>query len=155
VLKQHSAPLTAEQKAQRDAELAQKKAEERKAADEDRRNRALLASYASIKDIDAKRDRNLHEAESVLHNVQERYDAALERRAELRKDADFYVKQPMPDVLKAKIRENEADISGHQAAIEERKKDIAEITGRFEEERQRYLKLSTQRQGATAAEPPR
>lgn len=154
VSKQHEAPLTAEQKAKRDAELARKKAEERKAADEDRRDRALLASYNGVKDIDAKRDRTLADAESNLRTVQERYDRAVVRKEELRKESAFFVKQPMPEPLKAKIRENEADLANHQAGIETRKKEITDIAARFEEERQRYLKLSAKRRSTGVDDPP-
>jgi hypothetical protein len=155
VMKQHEAPLTAEQKAQRDAEQARRRAEERKASEEDRRNRALLASYASVKDIDAKRDRAIADAEIGLRGVQDRYTAALARREELRKDSEFYVKQPMPAALKAKIAENETDIATHQTAIAARKAEITDIANRFEEEKQRYLKLSAKRQGAIVDEPTR
>jgi hypothetical protein len=152
--KQHEAPLTGEQKAQRDAEAARKKTEERKAAEEDRRNRALLASYASAKDIDAKRDRIIADVKISLRTAQKQYDGAVARREELRREAEFFVKQPVPEVLKARIRQNEADLASHQATIESRNQEIDEISARFEEEKQRYLNLSAKRQGAATDEPP-
>jgi hypothetical protein len=51
--KQVEAPLTAEQQARRDAELARRRRTKKKAAEERRRSVALLATYSSEKDIDS------------------------------------------------------------------------------------------------------
>jgi len=141
LVKQHEAPLTPEQRAVREAETARKRAEERRIADEERRDRALLASYASVKDIELKRDRTIAEAESQLRTVQDRYDKAVARRGELAKETEFYTKKPVPESLKTQIRDNEADVAGFQATIEARKKDVADIAARFDEEQRHYLHL--------------
>jgi hypothetical protein len=147
--KRHEGPMTAEQRAQRDAEAARRKAEEQRAADDERRNRAMMASYTSTADIDAKRDRMLDDASAGLKLSQERYDAAVARQKNLQQEAEFYRKKPMPDALKANIRDNEAELAAHQTAVTERKKDIEAIRARFEEERKRYLSLGG-RQGTAA-----
>ena len=138
VVKQYEAPLTPEQKAVRDAELARKLAEERRVAEEERRTRALLASYPSVKDIDQKRDRMLVEAENQLKSTQTRYDNAVARRAELTKELEFYTKKPVPSALQAQLRDSDTEIADLQTAIEARKKDIADVVERYEDEKRRY-----------------
>lgn len=147
--KQHDAPLTAEQRAQRDAEAARKKEDERRAADEYRRNQALLASYSSVKDIDAKRDRTLADARANLKLAREELDIALAERKKLAGETEAYKGRPLPASLKAKTENNEAEVARRQARIAEREREIAAIEARFEEEKQRYLSL---RKSASDAE---
>ncbi len=142
MIRQHDAPLTAEQRAQQRAELLRKKEAERLAAEEDRRNRALLASYPSVADIDAKRERNIEEAGKGLHELQLRMTAAQQRKEELAREAEFFQKRPMPADLKTGIRDNTAELAGLQADVAIKKKEIAEIQARFDEEKKRYLSLS-------------
>lgn len=149
IARQHEAPLSAEQRAQRNAELARKKEEERRAADDNRRDRALLASYSSAGDIDAKRDRMLVEAHAGLTLSQERYNAALARKRKLQGDAEFFQKKPMPHALKLNIRDNQSELGALEATLDDRKKDIAAIQARFEDEKQRYLRLSQPASSAT------
>lgn len=139
--KQHEAPLTTEQRAQRDAEAARKKEEERRAAEEQRRNQALLASYSSVKDIEAKRDRMLVDAHANLKLAREESDMALAEQKKLAEEAEFYKGRPLPAPLKAKMQNNEAEVAHRQALTVERERDIAAIEARFEDERQRYLSL--------------
>lgn len=155
VARQVEAPLTTEQRAQRDAELARKKEEERLAAEEARRGRALLASYPSEKDIDAKRDRMLAEVEKGREEVQARRNEALKRKAKLDAEAEFYLKKPMPDDLKSRIRENQLELSTQQTALEAKKQEMESIRARFEDDKRRYLNLTRDRQAAPAAAPIR
>ena len=147
--KQHEPPLTAEQRAQRDAEVARKKEEELRAAEEHRRNQALLASYSSVKEIEAKRDRTLADAKTNLKLAREELDAALAEQKKLAGEAEFYKGRPLPAPLKAKMENNQAEVTHRQGRIAEREREIAAIEARFEEEKQRYLSL---RKSASDAE---
>jgi hypothetical protein len=160
MIRQHDAPMTAEQRAQQRAEIARKKEADRQAAEEDRRNRALLASYPSVADIDTKRARNIEEAGKGLHELQLRLNAALARKEDLAREAEFFLKRPMPADLKTGIRDNNAELVGLQADIDVKKKEIAEIQARFDDEKKRYLSLgkgaATPKAGPeTGAEPRR
>ncbi|HZV54926.1 MAG TPA: hypothetical protein VFF82_08300 [Rhodocyclaceae bacterium] len=149
VARQHEGPLTAEQRAQRDAELARKKEEERRAADEERLNRALLASYSSARDIDAKRDRMLAEANTGLKLLQERYDVALARKQKFLAEAELFQKRPMPEALKLNMRDNQAELASLQATLDDRRREIAAIQTRFDDEKRRYLRVSQPASSAT------
>lgn len=139
--RQHEGPMTAEQRARRDAETAHRKVEEEKAAEAQRRDRALMVSYTSAADIDAKRDRMIEEVQASLELAQERLGTALARQTTLQREAEFYRKKPMPDTLKASLRENDIELAAQQATVEDRRKDIEAIRARFDDEKKRYLSL--------------
>lgn len=153
--RQHEAPLTAEQRAQRELELARKKEADNLAAEEDRRNRALLASYTTVADIDAKRARTVAESIKRLQEMQSRYDAALVQKQALAKEAEFFQKRPMPPALKSSVRENDSELNHLKSDIEAKKQEIAEVQARFDDEKRRFLKLrGAATQGTTPAAAP-
>ncbi|MCK7501955.1 MAG: hypothetical protein MZW92_77355 [Comamonadaceae bacterium] len=87
------APLTPEQRAQREAESRRKKEQERLAKEERMRNQALLDAYSSEKDIEAVRDRTLREIEKSLQLANESYAEAAKRQKELSDEMQFYQQQ--------------------------------------------------------------
>jgi hypothetical protein len=142
VVKAYEGPLTAEQRALREAEQARLKATQRLADEERRRDQALRASYGSIKDIDAKRDRMLAEAQASLLAAQQRYDEAVARRKHLEEEMEFYAKKAPPASLVAQIRDNRAELDSFESGLAARKQEMDAIRARFEEEKQRYIKLT-------------
>ena len=134
-------PVTADERDRREAERLRKREEERQAKEIERSNRALKASYASASDIDAKRDRLLAETNENLKQAQERLDTALAEKQKLDMEAEFYQKKPMPESLRKGLRDNQEEVARLQATLDEKKRDIAAITARFEDEKKRYLSL--------------
>ena len=141
LLRQVDAPLTAEQQAQRDAALANKKKEERAAMEERRKNQALLNTYTSEKDVDIARDRALADFENSVKDAQAKYTDAVKRKQKLESEMEFYKKKPVPAELKEQIRTNEAEIKAQQTAIEAKKLEMNQVRSRFEDEKKRYLEL--------------
>lgn len=140
--KQYPGPLTPEQRAQLEAEKARKVAAEHDAAEQARRDRALLASYSSVADIDAKRTRTITTAQGNLHNAEERLSNAQERQQRLARAAERYGDKPMPEVLKTNIRIAEAELAAAKTALADRQKDIVESQKQFDEDRLRYIELT-------------
>jgi len=136
------APLTAEQKAQREAEVARKKEQERMVAEQRRKDRALLNTYGSEKDIDLLRDRAVADLDASGKQTQDKYDAAVKRKQRLEKELEFYAKKPVPANLKSQMKEADTEIEAQKKAIEDRKKDIEATRARFEEDRKRYRELT-------------
>jgi hypothetical protein len=157
VLKQtHSAPLTAEQRAQRDAELARKKLAEREAAEQAQRDRALLSSYTSVTDIDAKRERTLVGAHADIKNAEERLDAAQTRYERLLNSAARYSNngKPMPETLKNNLSDSKDDLAARQAALKEKQEELAAIKAHFDHDRRRFLELTGKLRAETAPASP-
>lgn len=149
VAKNYEAPLTAEQKSRRAAELAKVDAEKRKAADDRRKSLALVSNYANVAEIDKARDRSLAELEKNLKQAQTRLDEATAKKKKLDAEKEFYKKKPMPDQLKTLVRDNESELRSQQAAVNDRTKEMDEVRARFADEKKRYIELT----GKQAAEP--
>ena len=155
VAKQIEAPLTAEQQARRDAEAAKKAEDAKKAAEERRRNLALLATYSSEKDINSARDRALAEVEKNRKQSQGRLDEANKKKKKIDSDREFYKGKPLPEDVKASVRDNEKEIAAQSAAVAAKVKEAEEVRAKFAEERKRYLELTGKKaMEATADAPP-
>jgi len=136
------APLTAEQRAAREAEEARKKEEERKAAEQARKDRALLDSYSSEKDIDIARDRVVADIEKNAQDVLVRLEAAQKKQKQLEQEKEFYLKKPMPAQLQQNIVNNAKERATLQKALVQKDADIAAARERFDADKQRYLQIS-------------
>lgn len=142
VSKSVEAPLTAEQLARREAEKARKEAADKKAAEERRRTLALLSTYSNEKDIDKARDRSLAEIEKNMKQSQARLEEANKKKKKLELDKEFYKGKIVPDPVKAQIGDNDKEIKAQQTAVEGWTKEMAEVRGRFADEKKRYLELT-------------
>ncbi len=152
-MKKVEAPLTPEQRAVREAEAKQARAEDLRRKEEDRRNRALLTTYASEQDIDYVRDRAVADVEKTIRASQEKLDELNKRKQQLDNEAEFYRKKGPPPQLQAQMRDNDAEIKAQQTAIETRNKDIEAIKKRYDEEKLRYRELTKARATDRSATP--
>lgn len=141
-LRRIEAPLSEEQQNARDAEARRKKAAERQAADERRRNRALLDAYRNEQDIDMVRDRTLVDIEKSLAQANERYGEAAKRQKELSSEMEFYRRKPAPKALLDDLRDNESELRAHASVIESKQKEIEAVRAKFEDEKRRYVELT-------------
>lgn len=142
IVRNVAAPLTPEQKAQREAEEARKKEEDRLAADQRRKDQALLETYGSEKDIDGVRDRSLADLETASTQARVKHTAALQRKQQLDRELEFYVKKPVPAALKAQIKETDTEIEAQKKALDDKAREIDAIRAKFEEDRRRYRELT-------------
>lgn len=151
------APLTAEQRAQKEADAKKAKEEEARRLEQDRRNRALLATYASEQDIDYVRDRTVADIEKAIDGLRVKQDELAKRKQQLDTEAEFYKKKPMPPQLQSQMRDNEIEMKAQQAVIDGRQKEIGVVRARYEEEKTRYRELTKKKAaggtGATAQGP--
>ena len=150
VSKTVEAPLTAEQQARRDAEVARKEADARKAAEERRRTLALLSTYSSDKNIDSVRDRNLAEIDKSIVEAQRRLEEARKKKQKLDSDKEFYKGKPLPDSVKSQVLENDKEIQAHLTTIAEKTKEKEDVRLRLADEKKRYLELTGKKPGETA-----
>lgn len=141
LVKEVEAPLTPEQRMLRDAEEAKKAEAAKKAAEEKRRNQALLATYPNEKDIDMARDRALADFDKASADTQKRYDAAIKQKKKLDAEKEFYVKKPMPANLKQQVEDNENTIKTAQEALDGRKQERDALAAKFDDEKKHYMEL--------------
>lgn len=141
-VKELEAPLTPAQRAEREAEAARKKEEERKAAEQARKDRALLDSFTRVEELDAARDRAIADLEKNAEQARNRLESSLAKQKKLDEEKEFYVKKPMPALLKKQIDENEREIATQRQALEQKERDVAAVRERFAADRERYLQLT-------------
>jgi type I site-specific restriction-modification system R (restriction) subunit len=151
LIKKYAAPLTPAQQAKRDAELASQEEAKRKALEEKRQAQALLANYANEKEIDAARDRALAPVEQSLKKVQAKLDAANKTKQRLDRQRQSYKNKPLPDDLRAQIRDNDSELQAQRGAVDTYTQEMDKIRVRFADEKQRYLKVTGKASTAEAA----
>jgi len=151
VVKKREAAQTPEQMAAREAEEKRKKEEEERAKEEKRKNQALLNTYASEKDIEEGRQRALKQSEQSIKDIEKRIEDAQKRAQKLAAEKEFYAKKPMPKKLQDDINNNEIDLKGQQAALAAKKKEAGEINAKYDEDKRRYLELTSANPKSQAA----
>lgn len=150
LLRQVDAPLTAEQRTQRDAEEKLKKQAEAAALEQQRLDKILLNTYANEKEIDLVRDRTLDQIGGSVKSLQTKYDETLKRRKQLSDEQAGYKGKAVPNTLKERIRTNELDLQTQLAATEEKKREMELVVKRYDEEKRRYVELKQGSKNAVA-----
>lgn len=142
-IRQVEAPLTPEQRAQRATEQERKKQEMALAHEQRRRDDALLAAYASEKDIDAAQGRASNAIQTLLKELQSRQAKALQEKQTLTNEQAFYKNRPLPEALRQQIKANATELQSLHADLATQQQELAQLTARYEADRQRYLHLKT------------
>jgi hypothetical protein len=146
VVKRFDPQATAAERAQREAEEAERKKREAISKEEGRRNRALLATYTSEKDIDEARARALADNRKAVQEVQTRIEAARKRRAGYDKELDFYKGGAKPPAKLAEdVQAAESEIKANEELLSVKQKEIQQINARYDEDRKRYRELTRAR----------
>src|SRR4030088_1114771 len=141
-------PLTPAQEQAREAERKKKIEEEERSKEERRKNLALLNTYSSEKDIDEARARALDEAQAAIEATERSISGAQKRRQELESEKEFYVKKPMPVKLKTDISNTEIEIKNQTVLLDAKKKEISAINAKYDEDKRRYIELTSGRGAA-------
>lgn len=142
---------------EQDQELARKKAEEdRRLAEQKRQDSALINTYASDKEIDQRRDRELQQVDSQISQLQASLKNATARHNEVkgRHDAATKSGKPAPDNLKSELTESAANKQKLEEDIAGREQGRAAISARYAEQKKRYLELTGKQPTAATAPAP-
>ena len=143
VTKRFDAAASAAEREKKQAEEDERKKRETLSKEEGRRNRALLATYTSAKDIDEARGRALQENEVAVKDIERRIAALKKRQEDLKKELDFFQgKNKPPAKLNDDIRNVEFDIKTQQELMATKKKEVAQINARYDDDKKRYAELT-------------
>jgi hypothetical protein len=111
-----------------------------------RRNRALLATYSSEKDIEEARARDLREHQKQVQEVELRIDDIKKRQVRFRQELAVYTndasKGKPPPRLQEEITNADIDLKAQQGLLEAKKKDALAINARYDEDRRRYVEAT-------------
>ena len=116
---------SAEERAKREADEAERKKQAATAREQQRRDQALLATYSSENDIEDGRRRALENDQRVVKELEGRIAGLRSKRA-AEKD---------PKVV-------DAELNLQQNALAAKKKEIAAINAKYDEDKKRYLELT-------------
>lgn len=141
------APLTAEQRRQKELEEARLKAEAAAAEEQRQVNRAMLARYRNENEIQLARSRTLEPMHDQIKREAETLAAAEKDRAELQKKIDQANKKPPSPILQSKLAEAEHSMAAIKKKIAAYQAEEAQINQRFDATFKRYRELT----GTTAS----
>jgi len=137
---------TEKERAAKEAAEAKKReqlAVQREAA---RRNRALLATYTSTKDIDEARKRALADNHKAILDVETRIEQIRKRQAGYEKELALYKGKGNPPARLAEdARSAEVDLRYQEELLASKRKDAEQINARYDDDKKRYIQLSGRR----------
>ncbi|MEO8145573.1 MAG: hypothetical protein ABI654_15295 [Betaproteobacteria bacterium] len=143
VIKRFDAVASAAEREKKAADEEERKKREMVTKEEGRRNRALLATYTSAKDIDASRGRALQGNEAAVKDIERRIGGLKKRLDEQKKELDFYTgKNKPPAKLADDIRNTEFDIQTQEELMASKKKEVDLINARYDDDKKRYAELT-------------
>ena len=143
VTKRFDAAASAADREKKAAEEEDRKKREAVTKEEGRRNRALLATYTSEKDIDDARGRALKDNEAAVKDIAARIAGLKKRQDELKKELEFFQgKNKPPAKLGDDIRNAEFDIKTQEDLMAAKKKEVALINSRYDDDKKRYNELT-------------
>ena len=126
VVKRIDAAASADERARKDADEADRKKREALAKEQGRKDNALLSSYASEKDIDIARARALESDQRTVKDAEERVAALKKRRA-----------APGADT-----KAIDADLKAQETLLAAKRKGIAAINAKYDEDKKRFVEIT-------------
>jgi chromosome segregation ATPase len=143
VVQRFDAAASAADREKKAAEEEERKKREAVSKEEGRRNRALLATYTTEKDIDQARARALKDNEGAVKDIEKRIGGLKTRLTELKKELEFYSgNNKPPQKLADDIRNTEFDIKTQEDLMATKKKEVDQINGRYDDDKKRYNELT-------------
>lgn len=111
--------------------------------EQERRDRALMATYTSEEEIDAARDRGLALPMQGTKAVESKLDRVNRQLTELKKQADALAtqKKKLPAHLLEDVNASQNEVSALEADLAQRKAQSDAIRVRFEADKQRFREL--------------
>lgn len=143
VTKRFDAAASAAEREKKAAEEEERKKREVITKEEGRRNRALLATYTSEKDIEGARGRALLDNEAAVKESERRIATLKKHQEEKKKELEFYQgKNKPPAKLEQDIKSAEFDLKAQEGLLATKKKGVESINARYDEDKKRYNQLT-------------
>ena len=144
VIKRIDPQASAAERAKKESEDEDRKKRESVSKEEGRRNRALLATYTSDKDIEQSRARALQDNEAAVKEIEGKIAALKKRQADLQKElaASKGGKNAPSPRLAQDIKGVEFDIKTQEDLLAAKKKDVDAINARYNDDKRRYNELT-------------
>jgi hypothetical protein len=142
VVKRFDAAATAAEREKKAAEDVERKKREAVSKEEGRRNRALLATYTSEKDIENARARALRENEVAMKDIEKRIAGLKQKQADLQKKQGESKDKAEVGRMDKDIKNADFDIRTQEQLLATKKKEVDAINARYDDDKKRYLELT-------------
>ena len=111
--------------------------------EQERRDRALMATYTTEEEIDAARDRSLAIPAQGLKAVESKLEKVNRQLTELKNQADALAtqKKTLPAHLLEDVSAGQKDVSALEADLAQRRAQSESIRARYEADKQRFREL--------------
>jgi hypothetical protein len=107
--------------------------------DEERRNRALLATYTSVKDIEDARARALRDNATQAGRFEQRIKELQVRRARYEKERDTYKKEgKASNTVEDNIKNVDLEIRVQEELLVTKRKEVDGINAKYDDDKKRY-----------------
>ena len=107
--------------------------------DEERRNRALLATYTSVKDIEDARDRALRDNATQAGRFEQRIKELQTRRGRYEKERDAYKKDGKSSTtVEDNIKNVDLEIRAQEELLTSKRSEVGGINNKYDEDKKRY-----------------
>ncbi len=126
VSKRFDAAASADERAKKEAEDADRKKREAISKEQGRKDNALLASYTSEKDIEAARGRALEGVLKATAEVEERIAALKKRRGAPNQD----------------VKTIDVDLKAQEGLLAVKRKEMDSINTKYDEDKKRYIEIT-------------
>lgn len=152
VLRTIEPTLTPEQVKAKQEEAARKLEADKAAAEQRRKDMALLATYSSEKDIDTSRDLNIQPIEGRIKSAQDRSVAVEKRQKELEAEMEFYKAgkskaagktREAPAQLVADLERTKAESAALVRSIDAYEKERQQVREKYAADKKRWLELKS------------
>jgi hypothetical protein len=143
VMKRFDAAASAAEREKKAADEEERKKREVITKEEGRRNRALLATYTSEKEIENARARALQDNQLAVKDVENKIALLTKRKSDLSKELDFYQgKNKPPAKLEQDIKNAEIDLKAQEGLLAAKKKEVDSINAKYNDDKKRYIELT-------------
>jgi acyl-CoA synthetase (AMP-forming)/AMP-acid ligase II len=138
------APMTADERARKNAEDKIKRDAEARLAERRRRDKALIESYESADEIEARRNTTLASANQEIAALRKREQELVdERKGYDARVAAIKKGKPVPNNLKDDISANESELKALRGVIAQKKQEADSIKKRYDEDKARFIELTS------------
>lgn len=134
-------PLTAEQRRRLDEAARRQRDEEEAKRDQRQRDRSLLATYRSLEEIEAARQRALRDRQVIIDRALKRFQELKRDRKKLDDETEFFTKRDLPEKLKRALAANNESVKAQERIIADVKADMKRVNERFDAEARRFREL--------------
>ena len=137
------APLSADEIAARDAQADERRAEAALQLRQQRLDEALLETYRSLPQLDGRRDREIGALDRAIQALRQRESELIERQRVLIEEAAQAGEGNISPILEENIHSLDGEIVAQRSVIAAKMRERAALLDRFDEDRQRYIQLTT------------